>query len=104
MTDNERNRLSTRLNAAYEAGSLDSDDYRARLDTLLAAQRLGQLVPVVEGLPPLQTYTDPAIVAGNNGQPGEVSVARSATSLAVLVVGGVLGLIAVIAILLVILL
>ena len=55
----ERDRLSTRLNAAYEAGTLDSDDYRSRLDTLFAAQRLGQLVPVVEGLPPLQTYTDP---------------------------------------------
>ena len=104
MTENERNQLSTRLNAAYEAGSLDADDYRQRLDILFAAQRLGQLVPVVEGLPPLQTYTDPAIVASNDGQPGEVSVARSATSLAVLAVGGVLGLIALIAILLVILL
>ena len=103
VTDNERNRLSTRLNAAYEAGSLDSDDYRHRLDMLFAAQRLGQLVPVVEGLPPLQTYTDPAIVASNNGEPGQVSTARSATSLAVLAVGGVLVLVALIAILLVIL-
>lgn len=104
MNDKERNQLSTRLNAAFEAGSLDSDDYRRRLDILFAAQRLGQLVPVVEGLPPLPTYTDPAIVASNNGQPGEVSAARSATSLALVVVGGVLVLIALIAILLVLLL
>ncbi len=104
VTESERNRLSTRLNAAYEAGTLDADDYRSRLDTLFAAQKLGQLVPVVEGLPPLQTYTDPAIVAGTGGEPGQVSPARSATSLAVLAVGGVLVLVALIAILLVILL
>ena len=70
VTEGERDRLSTRLNAAYEAGTLDADDYRSRLDTLFAAQKLGQLVPVVEGLPPLQTYTDPAIVAGTGGEPG----------------------------------
>ena len=45
---------------------LDADDYQARLDTLFAAQRMGQLVPVVEGLPPLQTYADPAIVAATS--------------------------------------
>ena len=58
---------------------MDADDYRARLDALFAAQRMGELVPVVEGLPPLQTYADPAIVAAAaGGQPGEVSQARSA--------------------------
>ena len=90
VTETERDQLSSRLNAAYKAGTLDADDYRARLDTLFAAQRLGQLVPVVEGLPPLQTYADPAIVARPGGQPGEVSPARSATGVALIAVGGVL--------------
>ena len=70
VTEAERNQLSTRLNAAFEAGSLDADDYHQRLDVLFAAQKMGQLVPVVEGLPPLQTYTDPAIVAGTGGAAG----------------------------------
>ena len=73
VTEAERDRLSARLNAAYTAGTLDAEDYQARLDTLFAAQRLGQLVPVVQGLPPLQTYADPAIVASPGGRPGEVS-------------------------------
>ena len=51
VTDAERDRLNARLNAAYTAGTLDQDDYRARLDLLFAAKRLGDLVPVVEGLP-----------------------------------------------------
>ena len=103
VTDAERNQLSTRLNAAFEAGSLDADDYRQRLDVLFAAQKLGQLVPVVEGLPPLQTYTDPKIVAGTGGQPGVVSEPRSATGMALIAAGGVVLLIVLIAILLVIL-
>ena len=105
VTEAERNQLSSRLNAAYEAGTMDSDDYRARLDTLFAAQRLGELVPVVEGLPPLQTYADPAIVAtASSGRPGEVSTARSANGVALIAVGGVAALVVLIAILLVILL
>ena len=105
MTDAERDQLSSRLNAAFTAGTLDAEDYQARLDTLFAAQRLGQLVPVVQGLPPLQTYADPAIVAtAPADRPGEVSPARSANGVAVVAVGGVVGLVVLIAILLVILL
>ena len=79
LSEAERNQLSSRLNAAYEAGAMDADDYHARLDTLFAAQRMGELVPVVQGLPPLQTYADPAIVAAAPaGRPGELSTARSA--------------------------
>ncbi|HLL62857.1 MAG TPA: DUF1707 domain-containing protein, partial [Propionibacteriaceae bacterium] len=93
VTEAERNQLSSRLNAAYEAGAMDADDYRARLDTLFAAQRMGELVPVVQGLPPLQTYADPAIVAtAPAGRPGEVSPARSANGVALVAVGGVVGL------------
>ena len=104
VTEAERNQLSSRLNAAYEAGTMDADDYRARLDTLFAAQRMGELVPVVQGLPPLQTYTDPAIVAASGGRPGEVSQPRSATGVALVAVGGVLLAVLLIVILLVILL
>jgi hypothetical protein len=105
VTEAERNQLSSRLNAAYEAGSLDADDYHARLDALFAAQRMGQLVPVVEGLPPLQTYANPAIVASTtSGRPGEVSTARSASGVALVAVGGVAALVVLIAILLVVLL
>jgi hypothetical protein len=104
VTEAERDQLSSRLNAAYTAGTLDAEDYHARLDTLFAAQRMGQLVPVVEGLPPLQTYADPAIVASSGGRPGEVSEARSATGVALVAVGGVLLVVLLIAVLLVILL
>jgi hypothetical protein len=104
VTEAERDRLSARLNAAYTAGTLDAEDYRARLDTLFAAQRMGQLVPVVQGLPPLQTYADPAIVANPGGRPGEVSEAKSATGVALVAVGGVLLVVLLIVILLVILL
>ena len=76
VTEAERDQLSSRLNAAFTAGTLDAEDYQARLDTLFAAQRMGQLVPVVQGLPPLQTYADPAIVASPGGRPGEVSEQR----------------------------
>ena len=89
VSEDERNRLSTRLNAAFEAGTLDADDYQARLDRLFAAQRLGELVPVVQGLPPLQTYQDPALVAGTGGRPGELAPARSGNGLTLVSVGGI---------------
>jgi len=104
VTEAERDQLSSRLNAAFTAGTLAAEDYQARLDTLFAAQRLGELVPVVQGLPPLQTYTDPAIVAGASGRPGEVSESRNATGVAMVAVGGVLVLVLLITVLLVILL
>jgi len=104
VTEAEREQLSSRLNAAFTAGTLEPEDYQARLDTLFAAQRLGQLVPVVQGLPPLQTYNAPAIVAGTGGRPGEVSESRNPTGVALVAVGGGLLLIGLIAVLLVILL
>jgi hypothetical protein len=82
---------------------LDQDDYRARLDALFAAKRLGELVPVVEGLPPLPTHSSPAIVATSTGQPGELSEPRPPGRLTAVVVGGVAVAILLIAILLVLL-
>ena len=103
VTEAERDRLSARLNAAFTAGTLDQDDYRARLDLLFAAKRLGELVPVVNGLPPLPTHSSPAIVENSNGQPGELSESRPPGRLTAAVVGGVAAAILLIAILLVVL-
>lgn len=103
VTDAERDRLSARLNAAYTAGTLDQDDYRARLDLLFTAKRLGELVPVVDGLPPLPTHSSPAIVANSSGEPGELSESRPPGMLTAAVVGGVAVAILVIVILLVVL-
>jgi hypothetical protein len=103
VTDAERDRLNARLNAAYTAGGLEQDDYRARLDLLFAAKRLGELVPVVEGLPPLPTHSSPAIVTSSTGQPGELAESRASGRLSAVVVGGVAAAILLIVILLVLL-
>ena len=99
VTDATREQLNVRLNAAYTAGSLDEDEYQGRLNVLFAAQRMGELLPVVEGLPPLQTYNSPSMVASTGGQPGEVSVSRNAGGVSLLAVGGVAALIILVAIL-----
>jgi hypothetical protein len=104
VTDAERDRLNARLNAAFTVGTLNEEEYQARLDLLFAAQRLGELVPVVEGLPPLPTHSSPAIVASSGGgQPGELSQSRPPGRLTAVVVGGVAVAVLLIAILLVIL-
>ena len=91
VSDTERDQLNSRLNGAFEAGLLEAEDYQGRLDRLFAARTLGELVPVVTGLPPLQTYNDPALVASGGGRPGELSPARSANRLTLVVVAGVSG-------------
>lgn len=103
VTESERDRLSSRLNAAFTEGSLNADDYQARLDQLFAAQKLGQLVPVVDGLPPLQTYQSPAII-DSGGQPGQLAEARKGSGLTLVTVGALAGVVLLIVILLVILL
>ena len=103
VTAKERDQLSSRLNVAFTEGTIDQDDYQARLDQLFAAQRLGELVPVVQGLPPLQTYENPANIT-SGGEPGQLAESRSATKLSLVAVGGVAGLILLIALLLLILL
>jgi Domain of unknown function (DUF1707) len=99
VTDAEREQLSARLNTAYADGRLDADDYQSRLDTLFAASTLGQLVPVVDGLPPAPTYNSPAIVAPGGGTPGEVSTARNANGVSLGAIVGVTAAIVIIAIL-----
>jgi hypothetical protein len=104
VSEAERNQLSARLNDAFSDGAIDGDDYQQRLDRLFAAQKLGELVPVVQGLPPLQTYASPAIVAGGGGEPGQLTQARSGGRLAVVTVSALAAVVILIAILLLILL
>jgi len=87
VSDGERDQLSARLNDAFEAGTLDSEDYKVRLDQLFAAQRMGDLLPVVQGLPPLQTYNSPAIVGGGTGQPCQLSQSTDPSRAALIGVG-----------------
>lgn len=99
VTEAEREQLSARLNTAYANGKLSAEDYQTRLDTLFAAQKLGQLLPVVEGLPPLQTYESPAMVVSTGGEPGQLEPSRSATGISLAVVAGVSALVVLFAIL-----
>lgn len=103
VTEAEREQLSSRLNTAYADGKLGADDYQSRLDALFSAQKLGQLVPVVDGLPPLQTYDSPAMVASTGGQPGEVAETRNANGFTLVIVGAVAALVLLLVVLLVIL-
>lgn len=89
VDDAERNQLTTRLNDAFAEGKLEDTDYRARLDRLYAAKTLGELVPVVEGLPPMQTYQDPAIVEQGDTPPGELTPSRDASRFALTVAAGI---------------
>jgi hypothetical protein len=102
VTEAEREQLSARINSAYADGRLDADDYQARLDSLFAASTLGQLVPVVDGLPPAPTYDSPAMVASDGGVPGQLSEARSASRVSLGLVVGVVVMVLIIVILLVV--
>lgn len=104
VSDAERERLNARLNDAFEAGTLQTEDYQARLDGLFAARTLGELVPVVTGLPPLQTYDAPALVASTGGRPGELTPSRSSTKPALVAVAGITGAVLLVLLLLVLML
>jgi hypothetical protein len=99
VTTAERDRLSARLNAAFADGALEQDDYRTRLDRLFAATKLGELVPVVDGLPPLPTYESPAFVQNPGGQPGELTAGRPSARFSLVVLSVVAMVILLIAIL-----
>jgi hypothetical protein len=101
VTADEREQLARRLNDAFAAGRLDQDDYSQRLDRLFAAQRLGELVPVVDGLPAVAAYQDPAMVQQQSVRPpGELAEARNGSRFTVAVIAGVLLLVIVLAVLL----
>lgn len=100
VSDAEREQVNSRLNAAFESGSIDPDEYQQRLDALFGARRLGELVPVVTGLPPLATYSDPAIVASGSGRPGELAPSRNSTRVALAVVAIVVAMLMVLGVML----
>jgi len=101
VTDAERERLSTRLNAAFADGKLEQEDYQFRLDQLFAATRMGQLLPVAEGLPPMPTHSNPEIVASEGGEPGHLAEPRNASRFALVVLAVVAAVVVLIAVLLV---
>ncbi len=104
VSDLERDQLASRLNAAFTAGALSQEDYSSRLDRLFAAKVMGELVPVVENLPPLQTYSAPAMVQSNGGQPGQLTPSRNGNRLAVVAGGTAIAVLLLVVILLVLLL
>jgi len=101
VDDQERNDLAARLGDRYAAGELDDDAYRELLDRVFSATSLGELVPVVEALPPRPTHGTPAIAQGvGAGRPGEVTESRNAVPAALYATIGVVGLVLVVAVLL----
>lgn len=98
VDDGEREALTQRLSDAFADGRMSQDDYMASLDTVYGAQRLGELVPVVEQLPAAAVDT-PDIVLSSGPPAGEVSTSRNVLLPALLVTGVVLALLVTLAVL-----
>lgn len=80
IDDDERADLAERLSAQFTDGRISQEEYLAKLDLLYQADHLGELVPVVTGLPPRTTHGVPDIVlrSKNNAvSPGSVSPNRN---------------------------
>ena len=94
VSDEGRNTLVARLNAAFTEGAVDSEAYHRLLDLTFGARTLGELLPVVEALPPTPTYAEPGVVA-QTGRPGELSqpLAPRPALVAAVVGAGVLALV-----------
>lgn len=106
LDDAERNRLTERLNAAFEDGKVSQDEYRRFLDVVFGATTLGQVAEVVEAIPGAATHDTPAIVPVGQGRPGELTEARTpdGSMVAKMVAGGTVALVVALVILLAILL
>ena len=93
LSDDERNRLVERLNAAFERGEVSPDDYPRLLDALFGATTLGEVVPVVEAVPGVATHDVPAIVeqgvglVHRRGQAGVRLVAQPHVAVVVVAAG-----------------
>ncbi len=88
----ERNLLVSRLNQAFGEGAVDESDYRAYLDTLFSAKRLGDVAGVVASLPPVPTHDVPAVIETGRTAPGQLAPGRSPkplTTLLLIAGGGV---------------
>lgn len=99
----ERASITKRLNDAFADGRLTHDEYAEAMDVVYAAQKLGELVPVMEKLP-AAVENVPAIVEQGAVPAGHLNESRSLVPVAALV--GLVGvsLVAVLVILLVLIL
>lgn len=101
VSEAERTQLSEQLNDAFAAGRFDSDTFEQLLDRVFGAQRLGDLVPVVEVLGKPSTHNVPAIVQeSSGGRPGELAEARRPASRGVALLVGGIGVLAILAVIL----
>lgn len=101
VTEEERNELTQRLNEAFEAGQLKQTDYSSRLDQLYAATQLGELVPVVDGLPAVQSYSEPdAVKQESTTAPGQLEEARDARPMTFWVIAAIIAVVILLVILL----
>lgn len=93
VSEDERNQLSAQLNDTFTQGTVDQDTYDRLLGQIFDAQRLGELVEVVETIGKPATHDTPAIVdQAPKGQPGQLSeIKRPNSALTLGVVGGVTG-------------
>lgn len=105
VTEAERSQLSVQLNDAFTAGRIDQPRYNELLDQVFGAQRLGDLVEVVEALGKPMTHAVPAIVAeGSGGRPGELADARQPAPRSTIALLGGLGAVTVLAVIVLLLL
>lgn len=84
VDDVERESLTARLNAAYADGTLQHDQYSLAMDAVYGARTLGDLVPVVEQLPP-PPVNEPALVVQSGPPAGEVATGRNLLPMTLLV-------------------
>lgn len=88
VDDAEREDLAERLAKEYTDGRISQDDYLRLLDIVYQAATLGELVEVVEILPPRQTHQVPAIAVQGSQPPGTLSEPRGMGVATMVVVGG----------------
>ncbi len=108
VASDQRDDLSGRLNAAYESGDLPLERYQELLGQLFDAHNVGELEPVILGLPDRYRVDTPkGASSGVDLAPGEVNEAQKKADLsspmAKLGIGiaGALALIAILVVLLV---
>ncbi|MGV8846920.1 DUF1707 SHOCT-like domain-containing protein [Tessaracoccus sp.] len=98
VDETEREALTKRLSDAFTDGRLEQDEYMAALDVVYAAQRLGELVPVIEKLPAVAVEV-PNLVRTAGAPAGQVSTSRNVLLPAVIVTGVILALLVTLALL-----
>lgn len=99
----ERASITKRLNDAFADGRITHDEYAVALDSVYAAQHLGDLVPVMEKLP-AAVENVPAIVEQGKVPAGQLNDSKSLVPVAALISAVGLTLLAVLIILIVVIL